>query len=271
MPITPPIVPPPPLTYMVLDLVRGAFIETGAVSPGESPSSDEAQWGLEKINEALDVWQAMRNKVYSYDFSLFTFQANVNPTLMGPSPNATPGWTVRQRPVRIESAALILNSGIPVDLPINIRDKDWWALNQVKSIQTNVPTDLYPDYTWPDASLYFWPVINVGDQVRIQTWNTVQQFTAITDPIGGPLGPGTMPPAYRTALKLTLAEMLCPGLGKTPSPTLVASAVVARAAMIGNNALPPRISTQDSGMPKSGRTKGDFNWATGGRVGGPPE
>ena len=176
-----------------------------------------------------------------------------------------------QRPVRLESAALILNSGIPVDLPINIRDKDWWALNQVKSIQTNVPTDVYPDYTWPDASLYFWPVMNVGDQVRLQTWQTVQQFVSITDPIGGPLGPGTMPPAYRTALKLTLAESLLSGSNKQPSPVLAAAANLARAAMIGPNAQAPRISLQDSGMPKSGRIRSDFNYFTGGRAGGPPE
>lgn len=269
MPITPSITPPAALTYTVNDLVTGAYIEIGACSPGEQPSPDESQWGFTKINEALDVWQPMRNKVYSYQFLLFTFQAGVNPVLMGPSPVAN--WAVPQRPVRLESAALILNAGIPVDLPINIRDKDWWALNQVKSISTNVPTDVYPDYTWPDASLYFWPVINSGDQARIQIWNSVQQFTSITDPIGGPSGVGTMPPAYRTALKLTLAEMLCPSANKSVPPALAAAALVARAAMIGNNAPPPRITTQDYGMPKSGSKKGDFNWASGSRVGGAPE
>lgn len=261
-----------PLNFTIGEIVIDAFIEIGVWAPGEGANDpDVLQWGLRKANEVMDVWQAMRNKVYAYAFNLFTFEANVNPTVMGPSPAATPGWTVPQRPVRIESAALILNSGTAVDLPINIRDKDWWAANQVKSIQTNVPTDLYPDYSWPDAQLYFWPVINVGDQVRIQTWTTVQQFVSITDPIGGPGGPGTLPPAYRTAIKLTLAETLCSGSNKEPSPSLVQSAIAARAAMIGNNALPPRISLQDSGMPKSGRTKADFNWATGGIPGGRPE
>ena len=132
-----------------------------------------------------------------------------------------------------------------------------------RPIQTNVPTDLYPDYAWPDALLYFWPVINAGDQVRIQTWTTVQQFASFTDPLGGPGGPGTLPPAYRTAIKLTLAETLCPGCQLEPSPTLVQAAIVARAAMMGNNAQPPRISLRDSGLPKSGRTKADFNWQSG--------
>ena len=269
MPIIPPITPAP-LTYTVNDLVTDAYIEIGVTAPGEEPSPEESQWGLRKINEVLDVWQAMRNKVYSYQWPIFTFQAGINPVLLGPSPLAQ--WSIPQRPVRLESAALILNAGFPVDLPINIRDKDWWALNQVKSIQTNVPTDCYPDYTWPDASLYFWPVINVGSQVRLQLWNTVNSFVSITDPIGGPNGPGTMPPAYRTALKLTLAETLLPSSNRPQNPQLSAMALVARAAMIGPNAQPPRISLQDSGMPKSGRgTRSDFNWVSGSVGGGPPE
>jgi hypothetical protein len=269
MPISPPVPPNPPIQYSVGDLCTDALIEIGAVAPGEEPGSDELQWAFRKCNEVIDVWQAMRNKVYSYAFPVFTFQAGVNPVLMGPSPVAV--WKVPQRPVRLESAALILNQGIKVDLPIDIRDKDWWALNQVKNIQTNVPTDVYPDYTWPDASLFFWPVINVGDQVRLQTWVTVEQFVTITDPIGGPSGPGTLPPAYRTALKLTLAESLLSGSNRVPSPVLTAAATVARAAMIGNNAKPPRITTRDSGMPRSGATRADFRWTDGSVTGGPSQ
>lgn len=270
MPISPPI-SATPLTYTVNDIINDALIEIGVASPSDPADNETVQWAFRKLNDVMDTWQAMRNKVYSHAFTVFTFQANTSPVVMGPSPAATPGWSVPQRPVRIESAALILNAGFPVDLPINIRDDDWWAANQIKSIKTNVPTDLYPDYAWPDALLYFWPIINIGSQVRLQTWTTVSQFSSITDPLGGPGGPGTLPPAYRTAIKLTLAETLCPGAQKEPSPMLVASAMVARVAMIGNNTLPPRISLRDSGMPRSGGKKADFNWQTGGISGGRPE
>ncbi len=269
MPITPPPSGPPPLSYKVYDLVLDALIEIGVVAPDEEPAPDEAQWAFRKLNEVIDVFQALRRYTYSFQWPVYTFPAGVNPVLLGPS--AVANWATPQRPVRLESAALILNSGIPVDLPINIRDKDWWALNQVKSIQTNVPTDVYPDYTWPDASLYFWPVINAGDQCRLQLWTVVNSFISIQDPIGGPGGVGTLPPGLRTALKLTLAESLLSGANKPPSPTLTVAAAAARYAFTGNNAKAPRIQTQDAGMPKSGKAKSDFSWATGGRPGGAPQ
>lgn len=269
MPITPTVTTPPPLTYTVNDIVTGAFIETGAVAPGEPLEAELGQWGLTKFNEVLDVWSAMRNKVFSFQFQLFTLVPGLSPHTIGPSAMAT--LAVPQRPVRLESAALILNAGSPVDIPINIRDKQWWADQQTKSTTTNVPSDVYYDPSWPDGSLYFWPVPNANNQVRLQFWQNIQQVTSVTDEIGGPSGPGTLPPAYRTALKLTLAESLFPGLNRTASPLLLAAAVVARTAMIGNNDGAPRISTQDAGMPKSGGKRGDFNWSTGGRPGGAPQ
>ena len=269
MPITPP-GNETPIGYTISDLCTAALIETGAVSPGDTPEPDLLQWAFSKANDVFDVWSALREYVYSYQFLIFTFAANVNPVLLGPSPLAN--WYVPQRPVRLESAALILNQGIAVDLPMNVRDKDWWALNQVKNIQTNIPTDVYPDYTYPDATLYFWPVINVSDQVRLQVWTNLGQFAQITDPLGGPGGPNTLPPALRTALKLTLAETLLPGLNRPPNPVLVANALKARSAFTQNNNKPPRITTQDSGMPqRSTGTRGDFNYFTGGRPGGPPQ
>lgn len=270
-----------PLAYTISDIITDAFIEIGACPPGEQPSSDEAQWGLRKANYLVDVWQAQEKYVYSYAFSVFTLVANLSPHTIGPDPTApavTPVPTfstgISPRPVRIVSASQLLNSGTElVDLPINVRDDAWWAANQVKNITTNVVTDLYYDPANPLGSCYFWPVPSAQNQVRLQYWQTVSQFDAITDPIGGPGGPGTLPEAYRAALMLSLAEQLCPGAKIEPSAQLVKSAMLAREALFGNNAKSPRMSTQDSGMPQAGRVgvRGDFNWVSGAVAGGRPQ
>jgi hypothetical protein len=273
MPIAPPVNPPAPLTYKALDLITDAFIEIGACPPGESPSPEEQQWGLRKLNDLIDEWQARKPFVYSYVYSVFTLVAGLSPHTIGPSGLATFSTGTQPRPVRLESSALLLNiSPGQVDFLMNIRDHVWWAENQVKSIQTSVPTDVYYDPTFPDGSLYFWPVPNIDYQVRLQFWQMVAQFVTIQDPIGGPGGPNTLPPAWRAALKLSLAEMLLPGSNREANPVLIRRAIEARKALFSANDKSPRMRTQDSGMPKGrGGNRADFNWATGGAPGGEPQ
>ena len=216
MPIAPPVNPPAPLSYTVLDIVRDAMIETGALAPGEDPQRTKPSGSFSKVNYRVDVWQAMQFYVFSYAFNVYTLPANTNPVLIGPSAVANFSTNGQPRPVRIESANLLLqNVASPsdpglVDLPINIRDRQWWAAQQVKNIQTNVPTDLYYDPTSIDGSLYFWPVCNISRQVRLEIWQMISQFTSIQDPIGGPGGPGTLPQAHRAALMLTRGRRFLP-------------------------------------------------------------
>lgn len=277
MPIAPPATTPTPLSYRVLDIIVDALIEIGMLAPGEEANLDAevAQWAFRKFNYLCDVWQAKKAFVWSYTWSLYTLTPQLSPHTIGPSGTATFDTAGQPRPVKIESATQVLSqspSGL-VETPITIRDAAWWAANQTKGIDTDVVTDLYYDPTSPDGSLYFWPVPNQANQVRMQLWQTVSQFVAVTDAIGGPNGPGTLPQAYRAALMLTLAETLLPGARREAHSVLIASAVAARAAVFGNNNKSPRISTQDSGMPKArgGGQRGDFNWYTGGAPGGAPE
>ena len=272
MPTAPPVNPPAPLSYKAYDVVKDALIEIGAVAPGEDPAPDEAQWAFRKFNYLIDVWSARKPFVYSYIFSVYNLVAGLSPHTIGPSGVATFSTPGIPRPTRLESAALLLNSSpTQVDLPMNIRDHTWWALQQVKDIQTSVPTDVYYDPTYPDGSLYFWPVPNITSPVRLQFWQAISQFVSIQDPIGGPGGPGTLPQAYRAAMMYSLAESLMTGSNRLASADLKEAAAKARSAVFGNNDKSPRINTQDSGMPKTGKARPDFNWVTGGYPGGPPE
>lgn len=277
MGITPPITPPVPLSYTVLDIIVDAFIEIGATAPGEMPSSDELQWGFRKFNNLVDFFQSKQAYTYGYAFTVYDLTPQANPVLIGPSVAAVFKTNGMPRPVRIESAALLLQSGSQpglVDTPIRIRDRQWWAAQQTKQIQTDVPTDLYYNPATPDGELNFWPVCNIFRQIRLETWQTVSQYTSIQDPIGGPDGPGTLPQGYRNALMLSLAEMLIPGSNRSMPEGLPGFALQARAAIFGNNAKSPRCSIQDAGMPKAGSrpgTRQDFNWEYGSYPGGRPQ
>ena len=267
-----------PLLYTAFDIITQALVEDGIIAPGETPDGETAQWAFNELQNLVDAWQAMRAFVYAQQFQLFTLTAGLQPHTIGPStavpvPNFSTGF--QPRPVAIVSAALILNQAPgQVDLPINIRDASWWAAQQVKQIQTNVPTDLYYEPGNVVGSCFFWPVPNAQRQVRLQTWQTLSQYQQINDPLAGPGGAGTLPQGYRAALTYTLAEMLCPGAKIEVSAVTSGKALRCRSAIFGNNDKSPRMSTQDSGMPRTGQragVRGDFNWFTGGRPGGPPE
>lgn len=265
------------ITYTCADICNDSLIECGALAPGETPDGELAQWTFRKFNYLNDTLQAGEWFTYGYQFNVYTLVANLAPHTIGPAdsiPAPTFSTLTQPRPVRLESAALLLPNSTTVDLDMDIQDHDWWAAQSVKAITTNVPTDVYYNPLSPLGELNFWPVPSVSRQVRLQFWKTISQFEDITDPIGGVGGPGTLPQGYRNALMLTLAETLCPGLSKTPHPTLVSAALKARAAVFENNAKSPRTMSADFGMPRSGSRSGvrqDFNWAIGNRTGGRPQ
>lgn len=269
-----PIIPPggeTPLTYTAFDIITDALIEAGILSLGEQANldPDTGQWAFRKLNYLIDIWSAKAGYVYAQNFELFTLVAGLSPHTIGPDPSAT--FSVLRRPVKINSASLVLNSGTPVDLPIGIRDRKWWSYQQTKSIQSDIPTDLYYDPTNVNGSIYFWPVPNVQNQVRLELWIPLMDYIQINDPLAGPGEGGTLPQGYRAALMYTLAESLLPAGDIAAHPVLVKAGQEARAAVFGNNSQSPTMTTRDFGMPKSGRPRPDWNWRTGGRVGGPPE
>lgn len=268
MPITPPVTPPAPPRYYASDIVLDAAIEIGVVSPGNEDNfpGDQAQWIFRKLNYMLDVWAAKKAYVYTTNFMVFPLIPNLSPILIGPTGSA--GWVIPQRPVRIETAALLLNGSTEeVDCPINIRDDKWWAANQTKSITSSVPTDLYYSANFENGECRFWPVQQNNRNVRLQLWQMLQQYYSLTDPISGPgTQNGTMPPAYRSAMMHTLAELIAPSFEREVSAALQKAATASRTAVFGNNNLSPRIGTRDYGMPNAGRRGGYFNYG----YGGPP-
>ncbi len=243
------------MSYTAGQIVNNALLESNILAAGEVANADDANWGLQKLNDMLDEWAARKAYVYATVFELFTLQAGLSPHTIGPS--GTFAWN--QVPVRLESSALVLNSGTQVDVPMQIRDADWWAQNRVKQIATSVPTDVYYEPDQPNGSLFFWPIPNVNYQVRLGLWTLLAQLAGLTTDM-------VLPPGYRQAVTLSLAENLCNSFGKEIGPTLARRAQLARKAIQGNNDKSPRIGTADFGMPEAGRSSGrrsDFNWEDG--------
>lgn len=249
MPISPPI-SESALVYTALDIITDALIETTMLAPGETPDGEQGQWAFRKLNYLLDSWASKKNFVYASSFNIYTLVPNLSPHTIGPAPGAT--FAVVQRPVKIVRATIILNNTPApyVSIPLTLRDEEWWMANTIQQLPSQQPTDLFYNPTFPNGSLYYWPIPDTAYQTQLETWALLSQFSSITDPIGGP-GSNVfqIPPGYRNAMMLSLAEELMPGADKEANPTLTMMAARARSAVFGNNSQVPRMGTRDFGIP----------------------
>jgi hypothetical protein len=240
----------------VLDICTDALVEIGAYGPDNLPlTAEDGALALRILNRKVDKMAARKVYVYNISFQAFTLTPNHAPHLIGPGLVA-PDFAATQRPMRIEGAALILNTTTPnVDAPIRIRDDEWWKKQSVKGLKTAIPKDLYYSPDWPNGALNFWPVPTFAYGVRLELWGLIPQFVALTDAFN-------LPPGYKDALVLTLAEACCRPWGRPLMPDLVADAAKARADIQTANISSPRIASADYGT--SGRARGGFNYYTGG-------
>lgn len=237
------------------DLLYIAFREARILKrPQGLDSNAELQDGLIFLNELIDQWAARDCYAYTTTFRTFSFTPGHQPYLVGPG-LAAPDFLAFQRPTSIKSANVILNiSNPPVDVPIRLRDRAWWAEERVKGIQSNIPTDLYYEPDYPNGQLFFWPVANYPYGLRLEVNITLLQFQTLDDTF-------LAPQAYQAALTLTLAERLSDIWGTEPPPNLARRALKARDALQSNNDRAPRISSADWGT--FSRPSGDFNYMTG--------
>lgn len=237
----------------IADLVTGGLTKIRVARAGDVPSPDDMQLGLDVLNELLDVWNADERAAWSVSPSDFTLTPGLSPHTIGPTGTlagpANPAFVVTQRPQAVLFASV--NIGNNVFIAIVPRDRTWYANQTVPALTNTFPTDFYyaPDWLDPNATgsgygnLYFWGVPTVAYAVRL--WlRVLLSSVALGDTF-------SLPPAYKHALKLTLAEWIAEDFGQAVSPTLERQARQAREIVFGANIVVPRVRTRDAGMPGS--------------------
>lgn len=225
--------------------------EINAVGAGETPSADDLALVLSKVQRVFDNWNAEHEASYADVFTTYTLTAGLNPHTIGPT-SAT--WTVTQRPVTIDGIDLVLTSSTPyVYVPVAMVDAATYQAVSVPAITTSIPTLAYYDATWPNGSIYLYPVPSTAYGLRLRTRTLLTALALTLDTTF------TLPPGYLDATILTVAESLWP-FGRDLPPLLALNAAKARARIFTNNVTVPNLVTQDSGMPASGNPATTFNY-----------
>lgn len=229
------------------DLVTDALRELGILNASDPANGDDADFGLRKLNRLLDLWNSDRQCVYADAITTYTLTASLNPHTIGPD-SAT--FTVAQRPQSLDAAHLVI-SGIRT--PLRMRDAVWWLALPVPTLTAQRPTDLYYEPSWPNGSLYLYPVTSAANSLELLTRVVLGSLT-LNDTF-------TLPPGYQDAVTLTLAEDLAAPFTVPLPRKLEQSAQLARARVFGNNLVIPKIQTRQLGVP--GTKSGYFDWQTG--------
>jgi hypothetical protein len=105
---------------------------------------------------------------------------------------------------------------------------------------------------WPNGRIWFWPLNSTTQSIELLSRIVLANLALATT--------FTLPPGYRAATVLTLAEDLAPAFQVAVSPMTVEKARQARARIFGNNDVTPRLVTADAGMPGGG---GGWDYRTG--------
>lgn len=186
------------------------------VQPGRTMGPEQIAEGTLYLNQLLDSWNTMRNKLFAIAIGLYTLTANLQYYLIGPNAVATTingvsyGAFNTARPEKITEAQLLYQSApFELNVPLKIIDASEQANIRVPGI-FSIPLELYYDSAYSQTnptgvgSIFLYPGPQSGYQMRLYTWSALNSALGSGDTLFAP-------PGYPRALTYNLALEL-PGL-----------------------------------------------------------
>ena len=225
-----------------LSIVTRAMRLAGVIGKGEAPDADESADGLVALNAMLDAWQIERLYVYQIVQGSYTWPASTTSRTIGSSGNFTD-----QRPVKIDSAFTVDSDSSWREARV-LQDRTEYDAIVTKTTESTYPAYLFMDSAYPLGVIYLYPVPSASLTLKLNTWQTLQSFAALTTALA-------LPPGYQRAIEFSLAEEFGPEFGVIISADVKRIAGTARAAIKTLNA-PSMIARVDNGVAALGRLGG---------------
>jgi hypothetical protein len=189
----------------VRDIVTGSLRLIGVVQKSEPIAADEAQDGLERLNEMIASWANDSLMVFARSWENFALTPGQSTYTIG-----TGGDFNTVRPTQIISAYVRL-SGSNIDYPLNLITDDQYALEiSIKNLQSNIPYVLNYDNGYPLAKIRVWMVPSTSMSLYMQMEKQVASFASLDDVIN-------LPPGWLKAIRYNLAVELAPEYNVDPS------------------------------------------------------
>jgi len=238
-----------------LDIITNAMKKANVIEAGEDVPPDEAQDGLEDLNDMIDSWQIERLMLWAVQRQVFNLVGGQQAYKMG---TGAPDFNV-PRPVRIDRISIISlgNPAQPMELPIEYSTVAQWQAIPVKQIYSSLPQGVFDDQGFPWRTLTYWCIPTDPVATAIYTWMQLQQFGDLyTD--------YSFPPGYADAIKWNLAFRFAGQFGPYVPPQVQLMAIESRAKIKSLNIPVIDLLCDDALV---GRGRRQYNWITDSPIG----
>lgn len=223
---------PSPIT--AYDLITTAMRKLGVLAAGETPSADEANTGLQALNDVIETWNVEGMALVGSLPSTYTTTPGVNTYTVGVG-----GLWNGQRPAEIQSAYCTVSG---VDFPIGIWTLEEWMDQPIKTVQQQVIERLVYVNSYPLGQVVLWPTPQQAIPVTINFNQEIADVTSLSTTLN-------LAPGYARALQYAVAvELQSEFGGQDMSAYAKATLAVIKRANAG-----PQIASFDSALTGGGR------------------
>jgi hypothetical protein len=182
-----------------LEMVTRAMRLARVIGKGEIPDNEEAQDGLTALNAMLDSWRLERLSVYQIVQGSHVWTAADSSMTFGT------GGDVTTRPVAVDSAFWQDANANKYSLTL-LTEREQYDRIVAPSTQSTIPEYLFYEKAFPLGVVYLYPVPSEGGTLLLNTWQALQEFSALTTELA-------LPPGYKRAIEYSLAEEYGPEFG----------------------------------------------------------
>lgn len=215
----------------VLELIRAALNTTNVLFAGEDPDANTAKDALFHLNSMLDSWTADSLAIYAERNDVFALTPGQATYTVGP----TGAW-VMPRPVEIVAAQVRVSASIeyPMDIISNVE----YNSIRVKGLTNSVQYAMGVQYSYPNASVSFYPTPSTDNPVRLTSRVHFAQLTNMTEIVD-------LPPGYQEAIVYNLAHRIATGMNKPLSQAAQEMQISSLARVKANNTVDTQLVCGD--------------------------
>jgi hypothetical protein len=200
------------------DVITASLQDLGLISASETPTADDSQLALDRVNAWIDGLATQGLTVYQSSRTTWTIVSGTSSYTVGPTGAVTCTRPIAPKDILnigYEDTSLSPTQEFLLPDPLTV---DAYAALTPKSLTATYPQYFYYDPTFADTAslgtLIPWPIPTSSTLLGvIYTPTPVTEFSALTDTI-------LLPPGYRRFYRTSLALELAPSFAVQPSPTL---------------------------------------------------